>query len=61
MWSHIQAPFFTNVTELCEYMKINRKFALVSLSEKALPEKRNTYSVHTAKSLTKFNFFMLVT
>jgi len=29
MWSHMQAQWFNNVTELCSYMDINRRFSVV--------------------------------
>ena len=32
MWSHMQAHLFNNVTELCNYMDLNRKFAVVSFN-----------------------------
>lgn len=32
MWSHMQAHWFNNVTKLCDYMDINRRFAEVALT-----------------------------
>uniref|UniRef100_H2YCB2 Uncharacterized protein n=1 Tax=Ciona savignyi TaxID=51511 RepID=H2YCB2_CIOSA len=51
MWSHMQAHWFSNASKLCEYMDINRQFALrhslnTSSNYAVAPHHAGVYPVH---------------